>query len=179
MRKKDGFEGVISIYKYEGIIKKAIEDLKYKFIAEAGIELGKLMAKNLKIDYPNIVKYWQKEKYTIIPIPLFWQRKNWRGFNQSEILGVEIAKELKLKYRDDILIRSKNAINQAKIKDRQLRKKNIAQAFEIKKGKKLPEKIVLVDDVITSGATIVEALKCGEESRQGFDWALSLAGVLK
>lgn len=175
----EAFEGVISIYKYQGIIKKVIEDLKYKFIAEAGTELGKLMVKNLKIDYPNIVKYWQEEKYTVMPIPLYWQRENWRGFNQSKILGKEIAAALMLEYRDDILIRSKNAINQAKISNHQLRRKNIARVFKIKEGEKLPEKIILIDDVITSGATIVEALKCGKESRQGFDWALSLAGVRK
>ena len=179
MRKKSGFEGVVSIYKYEGVIKKVIEDLKYGFVSDAGTELGKLMVKNLKIDYPNIVKYWQKEKYEIVPIPLHWQRKNWRGFNQSEILAKEIALGLGLDYRDDILFRVKNAINQAKLKGGQKRRKNINRAFEVKEKVKIPAKIILVDDVITSGATIVEALKTLRQSPLNLDWALSLAGVRK
>lgn len=179
MRKKEGFEGIISIYKYEGIIKKVIEELKYKFVADAGIEMGKLIVKNLKIDYPNIVKYWQKENYVVIPVPLFWQRKNWRGFNQSEILGKEIAKELKLEYDSSIFIRNKNTINQAKIKKHQLRRKNVENIFEICKNKKVPKKMIIVDDVITSGATITELLKCGERSLSNLDWGLSLAGVQK
>jgi ComF family protein len=179
MRKKEGFEGVISIYKYEGIIKKVIEDLKYGFVAEAGKELGQLMVKNLKIDYPNIVKYWQEEKYGVVPIPLYWQRKNWRGFNQSEVLAKEIANGLNLKYRDDFLFREKNAKNQAKIKGGLKRRKNINGAFKIKEGIEIPRKIILVDDVITSGATIVEALKSGKGSLSGLNWALSLAGVRK
>lgn len=179
MRKKEGFEGVISIYKYEGVIKKVIEDLKYGFVFDGGKELGQLMVKSLKIDYPNIVKYWQEEKYEVVPIPLYWQRENWRGFNQSKILAKEIAASLNLKYRDDFLFREKNSKNQAKIKGSLKRHKNINGAFEMRKDKEIPEKIILIDDVITSGATIIEALKCGKESRQGFDWALSLAGVRK
>jgi len=179
IRRKEGFEGIISVYKYEGIIKKVIEELKYKFIAEAGTELGKLMVKNLRIDYPNIVKYWQKEKYVVVPVPLFWQRKNWRGFNQSEILGKEIAKNLKLEYKDDIFIRNKDTVNQAKIKNHQLRRKNIKNVFEIGKDKKIPEKIIVVDDVITSGATITELLRCGRKSLSNLDWGLSLAGIQK
>jgi ComF family protein len=179
MRKKDGFEGVILIYKYEGVIKKVIEDLKYGFVSEAGEELGQLMVKNLKIDYPNIVKYWQKEKYEVVPIPLYWQRKNWRGFNQSEILAGEIADGLNLKYRDDFLFREKNAKNQAKIKGGLKRRRNISGAFKIKEEIVNPNKIILVDDVITSGATIVEAMKCGRQALSDLNWALSLAGVRK
>ncbi|MFA6007263.1 MAG: ComF family protein [Candidatus Shapirobacteria bacterium] len=179
IRKKEGFEGVISIYKYEGIIKKVIEDLKYGFVSEAGRELGQLMVKNLKIDYPNIVKYWQEEKYEVVPIPLYKHRKNWRGFNQSEILAKEIAKSLNLRYQDDFLVREKSAINQAKIKGGLKRRKNISGVFKIKKGREIPKKIILIDDVITSGATIVEALKSGKGSLSDLNWALSLAGVRK
>ena len=179
IRKKEGFEGVISIYKYEGVIKKIIEDLKYEFVSEAGKELGKVMVKNLKIDYPNIIKYWQEQKYVVVPIPLYWQRKNWRGFNQSEILAREIADGLNLEYRDDFLFREKSAVNQAKIKGGLKRRKNIKGAFKTKEDRESPRKIILVDDVITSGATIIEAWKGGKESLFDLSWALSLAGVRK
>ena len=83
---------------------------------------------SLKIDYPNIIKYWQEQKYVVVPIPLYWQRKNWRGFNQSEILAREIADGLNLEYRDDFLFREKSAVNQAKIKGGLKRRKNIKRS---------------------------------------------------
>lgn len=177
--KRKGFEGIISIYKYNGMIRKVIERIKYEFVEDAGKELGELMVKKLLIDYPNVVKYWKKGKYILMPIPLYWQRKNWRGFNQSETLAKTIAAMLDLGYRDDLLIRNKNSVNQAKIKNKSEREKNVEGVFVVKKTAKIPRKIVLVDDVITSGATIGSALSSLGKSRKGLDWALSLAGALK
>lgn len=177
--KKDGFEGIISIYKYDGLIKNIIEKIKYEFVSDAVVEMAEKMARKLKIDYPNIVEYWQKEKYSLIPIPLHPQRKRWRGFNQSEILAENLANLLKLKYKSNLIIRKQNLKNQAKIKNREEKWKNMSNVFEIRSNKNIPKNIILVDDVITSGATMTVALKILKNSGMNSGWGLTLAGVQK
>ena len=137
------------------------------------------MARKLKIDYPNIVKYWQKEKYCLLPIPLHQQRQRWRGFNQSEILAEKLSKILKLKYKNNIIIRKLKIKNQAQIKNREEKWKNMINVFEVKNRKNIPKKVILVDDVITSGATMTAALKTLKNSGTNFGWGLTLAGVQK
>jgi ComF family protein len=177
LTRKKMFEGVISVYKYDGLIKKIIEKIKYEYVSDALEELSQLMGKKLLLDYPNVVKYWQKEKFTIVPIPLFWQRENWRGFNQSEILAVNLANFLKLKCDSNILRRKIKTKNQATIKNREKRRNNIRDVFEINSKIKAPKKVILVDDVITSGATITAAMRTLELSGTQMGWGLSLCGV--
>lgn len=178
LSRKINFEGMISIYKYDGLIKIIIEKIKYEYISDALEEVAGLMSKRLKLDYPNVVKYWQKENFTLIPIPLFWQRKNWRGFNQSEILSKYLAKFLRLKYDENFLIRNVKTKNQATIKNRELRGKNIKNVFEIGQKKNI-KKVILVDDVITSGATMTAAQKTLEDFGVQRVWGLSLSGAQK
>jgi ComF family protein len=137
------------------------------------------MSKKLNIDYPNIVKYWKKEKYCLIPVPLFWQRKNWRGFNQSELLAKNLAEFLDLKCENSILIRNVKTVNQASIKNRRLRQKNMDNVFTINEGKITPNKVILIDDVVTSGATMSAAGKTLRNSGTDLLWGLSLCGVQK
>ena len=177
--KKNGFEGIISIYKYDGLIKTIIEKIKYGFVSDAAEEMAQKMARKLKIDYPNIVKYWQKEKYCLIPIPLHQQRQGWRGFNQSEILADKLAIILNLKYRNNLIMRKLNIKNQAKIKNREEKWKNMGNVFEVVSKKKIPKKVILVDDVITSGATMTAALRTLKNSGTNLGWGLTLAGIQK
>ncbi len=178
LRRKN-FEGLISIYRYDGVMKKIVEKIKYEYLKDAIEEMANLMARKLLINYPNIVKYWQEENFVLVPIPLYWQRKNWRGFNQSEKLVETLAKNLKLKVSSQLLNRERQNKNQATIKNRQIRQKNIANAFGIKKGEIIPQKVILVDDVITSGATMSEALKTLRGSGVECLWGLSLCGGRK
>lgn len=177
LTKKDGFEGLISIYKYDDLMKKIVEKIKYEFISDAIDDMAEYMAKKIKLDYPNILKYWQKNNFCLIPIPLFWQRKNWRGFNQSELLTKKLALILNLRYEKEILFRNIKTRNQATIKNRQIRGKNIKEVFLVKEDVKMPRNVILVDDVITSGATMTEALKTLKKSRAVQVWGLSLCGV--
>lgn len=179
LTKKSSFEGIISVYKYDSLMKETTEKIKYGFVSDAIRELAQLMSKKLNIDYPNIVKYWKKEKYCLIPVPLFWQRKNWRGFNQSELLAKNLAEFLDLKCENSILIRNVKTVNQASIKNRRLRQKNMDNVFTINEGKITPNKVILIDDVVTSGATMSAAGKTLRNSGTDLLWGLSLCGVQK
>lgn len=177
LRRKRGFEGLISVYKYDGLIKKMIEEIKYQHLYEAIESLGQLMSRNLKIDYPKTLGHWQKEKFLLVPIPLHKGREKWRGFNQARELAWVLSKNLDIEYAE-ILERKKAGINLAKIGNYEQRAKKINGVFELKNKIKESEKIILVDDVITSGATMAEALKTWkQEFPRGQVWGLSLAGA--
>lgn len=176
LKRIKGFEGIISIFRYHGAMRKLIEAIKYEFISDAIDEIANLMVKKLKVEYPNIIKYWQEEKFTIVPVPLAKRRQNWRGFNQSEKISEIIAQKLELNYNSQAIIRTKIAKTQAKIKKGQLRKKNVEGVFELIE--KIEGGVIVVDDVVTSGSTLQAIQKIlRKDSSQC--WGLTLAGAGK
>ena len=102
---KDNFDGGLSLFKYNSAIKSAVLDLKYNFVTDNALALATFMANKLKLKFPNLVKYWQKNNFVLIPIPLHLSRQNWRGFNQSEILVKNLAQKLSLTFSNQVLIR--------------------------------------------------------------------------
>ncbi len=133
---------------YDFAAKKLVEFLKFRGFQSAGT----LMAEKIIHDTPH--SFWHNA--VLVPVPLHWTRKFWRGFNQSDILAIGIAKqfpELKI-YRD--LKRIKRTSQQAKL-SKQDRAKNMQDVFIWKGGKNVPQRVILVDDVVASGATLDSA----------------------
>lgn len=136
---------IISSYK-NSLLKKTVHHFKYKFIEKISEPLALLIAQSLLNSEHPIPDL-------IIPVPLHKQRLRWRGFNQSESLARDL--DLKIPIVNNSLIRKNNTIPQVKMKNRKQRLKNLNDAFcienpEIIKGKK----ILLIDDIITTGATL-------------------------
>lgn len=163
-------EGRIGLFKYHGVIKNLISLLKFELVSDAKTKIGKMIVEQLKENYPNILEYWQKEKFVIIPVPLHWRRKNWRGFNQAEIIADEVGKKLNLKVNNTIVKRSVNTKKQA-ISNKVERQKNMKNAF-VKIGK-IPQNIIIFDDVWTTGNTIKNIIKIIPKNRK--IWVLTLA----
>ena len=101
------------------------------------------------------------EKFILLPIPIHKRRRSERGFNQCELMCEEIIKENKIIYEPNLLLRKIYKKKQS-WGDKKDRVKNISGVFEINQ-KKFPENYVsgksfiLIDDVITTGATVNEA----------------------
>ncbi|MCK4635331.1 MAG: ComF family protein [Candidatus Moranbacteria bacterium] len=136
---------IISIYK-DALLKKSIHHFKYKFIEKISEPLALLIAQALQNSEHPIPDL-------IIPVPLHKQRLRWRGFNQSESLARDL--DLKIPIVTNSLIRKNNTIPQVKMKNRKQRLENLNDAFcvenpEIIKNKK----ILLIDDIITTGTTL-------------------------
>jgi len=92
-------------------------------------------------------------------IPLHSDRLRWRGFNQSHLLAQTIADQTGLPCRE-ILTRVKNTPPQAQIATAHDRKENLKSAFMIKSDSTpIPQSIILIDDVATTGATLNEAAR--------------------
>ena len=158
-RQKTPLKGLLAASQYKNpILKEMIHQFKYQSVESLKKPLAEL-----------IIVYITKELLTnklknsvLVPIPLTLGRKSVRGFNQSELLAKEIGKFLNCPVIN-LLKRKKFTSPQAEISDWQKRKENISGVFclsptypQIYRFRK-PIKVIIVDDVATSGATLEEA----------------------
>ena len=137
-----------------GRLQKLLMSLKYHDLPRIGHYLGRLMAEYL--DGPTL---WADVE-AIVPIPLHWTKQIQRGYNQSEQIALGISQVTGIPVREDLLIRNRKTQSQAK-KSGAKRWTNVSGAFQA--ALHLPSRILLVDDVITTGATIVAAAQAFED----------------
>ncbi len=144
------------------IVKKAIWLFKYKglkILAEPLAELIYQRFKETRFPLGNSVSKCQSD-CVIIPIPLSKKRFRRRGYNQSELMAQFLSDKMSIRMAANVLYKTKETISQVEIKDREKRLKNLEGAFEIKNSETIKDKnIILVDDIITTGATLSEAKK--------------------
>lgn len=148
------FKKHLYIFKYEGIIKERL--IKYKFNEKNYIYKAfvKFMLKNKKIcDF-------FKNYDIIIPVPIHTKRRMERGYNQSALIAKEISKEIqKIDYLEDVLIKKINNKPQS-TKNKSERKNNVIGAYYMKNKEKINnKKILLLDDIYTTGNTVNECCK--------------------
>ena len=130
---------------YDGIVKSMIHELKFRDRAYLAEIMGELMAGELSA-----------EGDVVTAVPLHPKRRRQRGYNQSRRIAKTYAACKGLPY-EDLLVRVRNTPPQSMITKREDRQNNIRGAFQPKAGKTIAgRKILLVDDVITTGATIGE-----------------------
>ena len=168
-QKKLGIDGLTSIWKYEGIVRKAILTLKYKYTTEVTGELSDYIICSLKNSILPPVQY-------LTPIPLYWYRQNTRGFNQSVEIGKCIAGGLGWKFILDLLIKKRATASQAELGG-EARRKNLRGVFAVnpKYIFDIPYSVLLFDDVFTTGSTIFEAAKVLKRSGVKKVWGLTIA----
>lgn len=168
--KKYGLNGLISIWEYEGVVRSAILALKYKYSLEVGSELSSVF-----VDYIHNSSFLIPNSSILVPIPIHWYRQNFRGFNQSDLVGREVAKALGLKFIPDLLIKKKPTISQVELKGDE-RRQNLKGVFAINPSYKLlATSYLLFDDVFTTGSTLREAAKTLKRAGAGKVWGLAIA----
>ncbi len=141
------------------IVQKLIHQYKYNFSQELSQPLAEILAKKLLAIfeiYPEI------KNFVLLPVPLHRRRFFWRGFNQAELLARLVAEKFDLPLETNLIKRIKNTSPQVKLKS-EARRKNIAGAFKCQPGM-TAENVILVDDVITTGATMNELARVLKES---------------
>jgi len=143
-----------------------MHQFKYKGNKDLGKQLGYLMGNDLS----------QSNRFNdveaLIPLPLFAAKEKKRGYNQATVLCAGIAEIMKIEVLTDVIIRTQYTETQTQ-KGRIERWANIEGKFELIKPDKVRNKnILLVDDVITTGATL-EA--CGQELMKADNVRLSVA----
>lgn len=165
--KDAGLDGQTSVWEYEGIIRKAILALKYKYATKVESELLWYLNKQLTEGFiPDFD--------SLVPIPLHWYRQNTRGFNQSVEVGKAIADHINKRFIPDLLIRIKRTRPQTELK-RDERSLNLKGVFAINLKYQIPDSVILFDDVFTTGSTLKEATEVLKRGGVKKVWGLTIA----
>lgn len=168
-------DGVFIASHYEQkIINKLIKNFKYYFVRELYQDLGKIFILFLNDLFDKKEQKINFQKSLIMPVPLSAYRKRWRGFNQSEILAHLVAENFNLELSVNELIRIKHTRPQVKLNKIQ-RENNIKNCFNWSAGDLAGRQIILVDDVVTTGATLNECAKVLKNHGACKVWGLVLA----
>jgi ComF family protein len=140
-----GFDAAYCFGSYEGVLRQLIHLYKYGCVKTLSRPLGRLLARALPLD----------ERFdAVVPVPLHWRKRWSRGFNQSALLARAVAQRSGVPYVQ-ALQRTRATAVQAGLSNT-MRRKNVASAFKVRRargGKLDGQRILLVDDVMTTGAT--------------------------
>jgi len=201
--RKRGLEGRMVIWKYEGVIRKAIIKLKYGFASEIAEELAECMVIELEKS-----KVW-KERMVVVPVPLAKARGRWRGFNQAGEIGKRVASGMGWEYWPDLLVRRQSTKPQVELSGEE-RAENVKGVFSVNpavvsrgssdifycsasrpgrygayyenasltasKAKTSVPRVVIFDDVWTTGATTRECGKVLKKAGVERVWGMAVAG---
>ncbi len=179
------------------LLSHLIEKYKYSFIKDLSLILGKFLSVYLlnllnqqrldrtvseeglkkhelltQLNSPQTILSFHDN--LLVPVPLSERKFRWRGFNQAELLAREIAKNFSLDLSTDQLVRLMHRPAQAKLKAKE-RRVNLLGCFDWH-GRQLDGRnVILIDDVVTTGATLNECAKALKTAGAGEVWGLALA----
>jgi len=147
------FSSARAVGHYEDILLDAIHDFKYKGKSSLGKILGRWMS---EYNYPS----FNISSFTlIIPVPLHPKRLKERGFNQSVLLARELSGRFSIPL--DIFTLKRQVCTEPQVHlGKKERESNVRNAFIVSDSKKISnQKIILVDDVYTTGSTVKECAR--------------------
>jgi len=153
------------------IVQKLIHEMKYNNKRSIGKILGEILGSSIRDEHDFITAD------ALLPVPLHKIRKRERGYNQSELIALGVSKVIGVKVIDDLLVRVRNTQTQTKLNLHE-RKENVKDAFKVKSKYKdfvVGKKFIVVDDVITTGSTVIECAKVLKQNGAEKIYALSVA----
>jgi ComF family protein len=148
-------DGIRSVATYEDSLGEAIRRFKYGYMRDLAPVLGDLL-----------VAFWHANPIpvdVIVPVPLHRRRLRERGYNQSALLAIHLGRAVGLPVLCDALQRNRHTMSQVHLGWRE-RRENVANAFSCVDQRLAARRVLLVDDVCTTGSTL-EA--CGVALRAG------------
>ena len=135
-------------FKRSGRVQRLLHALKYQGVQEIGLQLGRWYGETLR------EHGFQAAFDQILPVPLHAAKKRQRGYNQSESFARGLGQALQLPVSERVLCRQVNTSSQTH-KSRTERWQNVQHVFRVSQPASLQdERILLVDDVLTTGATL-------------------------
>jgi ComF family protein len=164
---QSGIDGIRSIFYFDGIVRKAIHELKYYNLRALSDCLAEFMYQYLLAT--------KIEGDIILPVPLHRKRIRSRGYNQSALLAVKLGKLSGITVDQDILVRTKDSVPQARTKTVQERQRNVDHAFICNDTMLKGSRIILIDDVCTTGATLEACAGTLKNSGAASVWGLTIA----
>lgn len=165
------FRRARAVCAYEGLIIEVLSKLKYGGLTRLAKPLGKLLA-----DYQD-PEFSLSESDLVVPVPLHPARLRERGFNQSVLLARQVSRRCSIPINFTALHRTRQTQPQTQLSGAE-RRKNVRGAFEVRKTKEVEGKrILLIDDVFTTGATSQECASALREAGASEVHVLTLARV--
>ncbi len=160
-------DGIRSPFRFDGVIRQAIHQLKYRNLRALAVTLASLLQDYLATSpMPGEV---------LVPVPLHPKRVRERGYNQSRLLAKELGKLTGLPLVDDCLVRQRHTPPQAKTPSVDERRGNVANAFTCRDSRLQGRQVLLIDDVSTSGATLDACAVALKAAGAATVWGLVLA----
>ena len=151
-------------FRKSGVVQNLLHQLKYNNHPEVGVRLGLSYGKEL------VLSGFAREFDLIVPVPLHSSRKRQRGYNQSAKFAAGLGQAMQIEWDESISVRTQSATTQTR-KSKEERWENVKNVFSVDSHSKISGKrILLVDDVITTGATLeacgqhLVSFGCGELS---------------
>ena len=157
LSRKHYFDEGLSLFKHDKSIRNSI----YKFKYDNKREYADFYADEIVKAFRRNIMYWDAE--VLVPVPLYNAKKLKRGFNQAEVLAKKIGKATNIKMDPDLLIRSKETISQKELSKKE-RSKNLEDAFKLRDKVVQYKKVILIDDIYTTGATLDSCAKVLKEA---------------
>jgi ComF family protein len=139
-------DGIRSAFRFEGPVREAVHQLKYQNLKAIAPNMAALMVQVLD---PETLR-----GDVFVPIPLHPKRLKERGYNQSTLLSRELGRLLTLPVDEKCLVRQRNTRSQARTRNVLERRENVSGAFFCPNNNLTGRRVILIDDVATSGATL-------------------------
>lgn len=150
--KRHFYERGVAVFAYTDGIKQSIYQFKYHDKREYASFYGRQAARQCGA----LIRKWDID--LVLPVPMYAAKQRKRGYNQAELIARELSKNLNLICASEILVRIRKTTPMKELNDEE-RRKNVERAFLVKENVVKYKKILLVDDIYTTGATIDSCAK--------------------
>lgn len=160
-------DGIRSPFQFDGVMRKAIHQLKYRNLRAIAGPLAGLLS--------DCLTAYCMPADVLVPVPLHSKRLRERGYNQSGLLARDLAKLAGLLVIDSCLIRKRLAPPQAGTQNVKERRDNVVDAFVCQDYRLKGSQVLLIDDVTTSGATLDACAAALKDAGAASVWGLVLA----
>ncbi len=141
------FEEGLGLFLYDHVMRETMSYLKFKGRQEYGQVLGRLLASGAM----DKLEKWKPDAF--VPVPLHKSRLQQRTYNQAELIAAPLSSETGIPIRKDLLLRSEETRAMKKLGTGD-RKRNLYGAFRKGRAESVPDSVILVDDIYTTGATM-------------------------
>lgn len=184
-KEKYSLDGLVSLLSYRGLVRMGVKELKYRMIKEIEKDMSSIFAmsikERIKTNQAQGLVDFLKSRPVVVPMPLYWRRENWRGFNQAEVVAKMLERGFSLELVSDWLVRVRETKEQMRLSKSE-RVSNVRGVFSVK-NKYLDgqernltyKRVLLVDDVWTTGSTMREAGRVLKKAGVEQVWGLTLA----
>ena len=160
-------DGIRAPFLFQGVIRQAIHELKYRNLRDISRILAGFLY-NFLLENPIPAE-------VLVPVPVHKKRERERGYNQSSLLARELGRYTGIPVIEKSLVRDIYVSTQARSASEEDRYKNVAGVFACRDTRLRGKRVMLIDDVSTSGATLSACAGVVKKAGAAAVWGLTVA----